>query len=176
VLERAARAYYVDDRPEMSDAEYDRSSTSWKPSKRSTPTSRPRLSYPTRRRRALAAFKKHRHLVPMLSLDTRFDDAALAAWEERNARLAPEVTNAGYTLEVKIDGQPCADVPERCSGDRATRATASKARKSRPTSRPSGTCRSVVGVRLARSDGSPRGGLLRELRFLALNAEREAAG
>src|SRR5579885_3024791 len=40
----------------------------------------------------------------MLSLANAFSDAELAAWEDRNARLVPEVRNAGYTLEVKIDG------------------------------------------------------------------------
>src|SRR5438105_3933560 len=50
------------------------------------------------------AFRKHRHLVPMLSLANAFDEAELADWEDRNARLVPEVRSAGYTLEVKIDG------------------------------------------------------------------------
>jgi len=49
-------------------------------------------------------FTKHRHLVPMLSLANAFSDAELQEWEERNARLVPEVREAGYTLEVKIDG------------------------------------------------------------------------
>src|SRR5436305_2838327 len=50
------------------------------------------------------AFKKHRHLVPMLSLANAFNEAELAEWENRNARLGPEVRTAGYALEVKIDG------------------------------------------------------------------------
>jgi DNA ligase (NAD+) len=40
----------------------------------------------------------------MLSLANAFADDELARWEERNARLAPEVREAGYALEVKIDG------------------------------------------------------------------------
>ncbi len=40
----------------------------------------------------------------MLSLANAFSEAELAEWEERNARLVPEVRGAGYTLEVKIDG------------------------------------------------------------------------
>jgi DNA ligase (NAD+) len=40
----------------------------------------------------------------MLSLANAFTEAELREWEERNARLVPEVTSAGYTLEVKIDG------------------------------------------------------------------------
>src|SRR3989440_8285986 len=35
---------------------------------------------------------------------TLFRSAELAEWEDRNARLVPEVRTAGYTLEVKIDG------------------------------------------------------------------------
>src|SRR5947209_10170101 len=50
------------------------------------------------------AFKKHRHLVPMLSLANAFNEAELAEWENRNARLVPEGRTAGYALEVKIDG------------------------------------------------------------------------
>src|SRR3989449_1000099 len=40
----------------------------------------------------------------MLSLANAFTEAELQEWEERNARLVPEVKTAGYTLEVKIDG------------------------------------------------------------------------
>jgi DNA ligase (NAD+) len=40
----------------------------------------------------------------MLSLANAFSAEELTAWEERNARLAPEVKRAGYTTEVKIDG------------------------------------------------------------------------
>src|SRR5437016_1618862 len=50
------------------------------------------------------SFKKHRHLVPMLSLANAFNEAELAEWENRNARLVPEGRTAGYALEVKIDG------------------------------------------------------------------------
>ena len=40
----------------------------------------------------------------MLSLANAFDDAELEQWEERNARLVSTVRDAGYCLEVKIDG------------------------------------------------------------------------
>ncbi len=105
LLERANYAYYVLDAPEMSDAEYDRLFRELQ----ALETSHPQLrgpDSPTHRIGAepSGAFRKHRHLVPMLSLDNAFDEAELAAWEERNARLTPEVRHAGYTLEVKIDG------------------------------------------------------------------------
>ena len=81
ILERAARAYYVDDRPEMSDAEYDvlfreLEALEARHPELKTPDS------PTQRvgSEPSAAFKKHRHLVPMLSLDNAFDSAELTAW------------------------------------------------------------------------------------------------
>jgi len=105
ILERANHAYYLLDQPEMSDAEYDRlfrelQDLESKHPELQTPDS------PTLRigGEPASAFRKHRHLVPMLSLANAFTEAELQEWEERNARLVPEVKTAGYTLEVKIDG------------------------------------------------------------------------
>jgi DNA ligase (NAD+) len=105
LIERANAAYYVLDKPELSDAEYDRlfrelQELEAKHPELQTPDS------PTHRVGAppAAAFKKHRHVVPMLSLANAFNEQELAEWEERNARLSTEVKTAGYTLEVKIDG------------------------------------------------------------------------
>jgi len=105
LIERANQAYYVLDKPELSDAEYDRlfrelQDLESKHPELQTPDS------PTHRVGAppAGAFKKHRHLVPMLSLANAFNEKELAEWEERNARLSPEVKTGGYTLEVKIDG------------------------------------------------------------------------
>lgn len=105
LIDRANYAYYVLDRPEMSDAEYDRLFRELQELEATYPELRTPDS-PTQRVGAepAAAFRKHRHLVPMLSLANAFSEAELAAWEDRNARLVPEVRNAGYTLEVKIDG------------------------------------------------------------------------
>ncbi|MBI1968146.1 MAG: NAD-dependent DNA ligase LigA [Gemmatimonadetes bacterium] len=105
LLERANYAYYGLDRPEMSDAEYDRLFRELRDLEARHPELRTADS-PTLRVGAepATAFKKHRHLVPMLSLANAFDAAELGAWEDRNARLAPEVREAGCTLEVKIDG------------------------------------------------------------------------
>lgn len=104
-LERANYAYYVLDKPEMSDAEYDRLFRELQALEGQHPELRAPDS-PTLRVGAepSPAFKKHRHLVPMLSLANAFTEAELVAWEERNARLTPDVQQAGYTLEVKIDG------------------------------------------------------------------------
>jgi len=105
ILERANHAYYVLDKPEISDAEYDRLFRELQGLETQHPELRTPDS-PTQRVGAepAAAFKKHRHLVPMLSLANAFTEAELAEWEERNARLVPDVKAAGYTLEVKIDG------------------------------------------------------------------------
>ena len=105
ILERANQAYYVLDRPEISDAEFDRLFRELQALEASHPALKTTDS-PTQRIGAepSTAFTKHRHLVPMLSLANAFDEAELQAWEERNARLVPDVGSGGYTLEVKIDG------------------------------------------------------------------------
>ncbi len=105
ILERANHAYYLLDKPEMSDAEYDRLFRELQALEEEHPDLRTPDS-PTRRvgGEPATSFRKHRHLVPMLSLANAFTEAELREWEERNARLVPEVKAAGYTLEVKIDG------------------------------------------------------------------------
>jgi DNA ligase (NAD+) len=105
LIERANYAYYVLDKPEMSDAEYDRLFRELQELEGKHPELRTPDS-PTQRVGAepATAFKKHRHLVPMLSLANAFNEAELAEWENRNVRLVPQVRTAGYTLEVKIDG------------------------------------------------------------------------
>ena len=105
LLERANHAYYVLDKPIMSDAEYDRLFRELQ----ELEAAHPELHTPDSPTHRIGAepsekFRKHRHLVPMLSLANAFSEAELVEWEDRNARLAPEVRTAGYTLEVKIDG------------------------------------------------------------------------
>ena len=105
LIERANQLYYVADQPELSDAEYDRLFRELV----ALETSHPELASPdspTQRVGAgpASALAKHPHRRPMLSLDNAFDAAELAAWEERNARLNPDVVGSAYTAEVKIDG------------------------------------------------------------------------
>ncbi|HEY3934793.1 MAG TPA: NAD-dependent DNA ligase LigA [Gemmatimonadales bacterium] len=104
-IRRANRAYYELDAPELSDAEYDRLFRRLQ----QLETEHPSLATadsPTLRVGGAPAthLPKHTHLRPMLSLANAFSDDELAAWEQRNAKLAPEVRNAGYIVEVKIDG------------------------------------------------------------------------
>ena len=104
-IDEANRAYYVHDAPTISDAEYDRLFTELRALEEADPALRTSDS-PTQRVGAepASALTKVTHRRPMLSLANAFDSAELAAWEERNARMAPEVRTGGYMLEVKIDG------------------------------------------------------------------------
>jgi DNA ligase (NAD+) len=104
-LDRANHLYYVADEPEIPDAEYDRLFRELQ----ALEAAHPELATPdspTRRVGAppASALGKHTHRRPMFSLANAFDGAELAAWEERNARINPDVPGAGYTTEIKIDG------------------------------------------------------------------------
>jgi DNA ligase (NAD+) len=105
VLTRANYEYYVLDRPTMSDLEWDRLFRELRQLEERFPDLRTPDS-PTLRVGAPPAAKleKTAHIAPMLSLDNAFDFAELEAWETRNARIAAEVREAGYTAECKIDG------------------------------------------------------------------------
>ncbi len=104
-IERANYAYYVLDAPEITDAEYDRLFRELQ----ALESANPELQLPdspTQRVGAevASALAKYTHRRPMLSLANAFSDDELSAWEERNARIAPEVRRDGYSVEIKIDG------------------------------------------------------------------------
>ena len=105
-LERASREYYVLDRPSLSDRDYDLLFRELQSLEEAHPQLRSPDS-PTMRVGAepSSALAKHTHLVPMLSLGNAFDEAELAAWEERASRLVgEELQHDGYVTELKIDG------------------------------------------------------------------------
>jgi DNA ligase (NAD+) len=104
-IERANYAYYVLDAPEISDAEYDGLFRELQALEEAQPELRTPDS-PTQRVGAApaSALEKYTHRRPMLSLANAFTPEELAAWEERNARIIPEVRRAGYSAEIKIDG------------------------------------------------------------------------
>jgi DNA ligase (NAD+) len=104
-LNRANRAYYVLDAPEMSDAEYDRLFRELQGLEAAHPELRTADS-PILRIGAepQSALRKYRHHIPMLSLANAFSDEELDAWEARITRISPQVRSSGYQLEVKIDG------------------------------------------------------------------------
>ena len=104
-LDRASYEYYVLDQPRLSDAEYDRLFHELK----AIEDAFPELTTPDSPTQRVGAepssqFRKVEHLAPMLSLGNAFDEDELRQWEERNARIAGEVREAGYVVELKIDG------------------------------------------------------------------------
>src|SRR5215210_8873369 len=90
-IDRANHAYYVNDAPEISDAEYDGLFRELQALEAAHPELQSPDS-PTQRVGAIAttALAKHAHRRPMLSLANAFSTQELTAWEERNARNAPE--------------------------------------------------------------------------------------
>ncbi len=104
-IERANYAYYVLDTPEISDSEYDGLFRELQALEASHPEVFSPDS-PTQRVGApvAGALAKYTHKHLMLSLANAFSTEELVAWEDRNARLAPEVREAGYATEIKIDG------------------------------------------------------------------------
>jgi DNA ligase (NAD+) len=104
-IERANYAYYVLDAPEITDAEYDRLFRELQALEAAHPDVFS-ADRPTQRVGAAvaSALAKYTHKRPMLSLANAFSAEELSAWEDRNARLAPEVRSAGYATEIKIDG------------------------------------------------------------------------
>jgi DNA ligase (NAD+) len=105
-LEQASYEYYVLDRPEISDKEYDRMFRELQELEREHPELRTADS-PTVRVGAppQSSLPKHTHLVPMLSLGNAFNDDELRQWAERIRRLVGEDGGrSAYSAELKIDG------------------------------------------------------------------------
>ncbi|MFN9204359.1 MAG: NAD-dependent DNA ligase LigA [Gemmatimonas sp.] len=105
-LARAQHEYYVLDQPVLSDQEYDRLFRELQTLEQAYPALRTEDS-PTQRVGApvQSAFRTHRHLVRMLSLDNAFDQAELVAFEQSIERIVGDaVHRSGYTVELKIDG------------------------------------------------------------------------
>ncbi len=103
-IRRHDRLYYLLDRPEISDAEYDELFRELE----ALETRFPRLRTPDSPTRRVAgepaeAFPEVRHAAPLLSLESLPDEAALRAFIERVEReLGRE--NPGYCFEPKFDG------------------------------------------------------------------------
>src|SRR5687768_15792006 len=105
-IERATYEYYVLDRPEISDKEYDLLFRELQDLERANPELRTADS-PTLRVGAppQSSLPKHTHLVPMLSLGNAFNDDELRQWAERLTRLVgDDAAKSGYSAELKIDG------------------------------------------------------------------------
>jgi DNA ligase (NAD+) len=104
-LERASYEYYVLDRPEISDLQYDRMYRELCDLEEQHAELRT-LDSPTQRVGAppQGQLAKHAHLLPMISLGNAFDDDELREWETRLTRLVGEDPQRTYTAELKIDG------------------------------------------------------------------------
>jgi len=97
--------YYQLDAPEISDADYDELLRELRDLERAHPELVSAES-PTQRVAGAPSvlFSSVRHLTPMMSLDDAFGVEELRAWFDRMARSTPEVTDAEFVSELKIDG------------------------------------------------------------------------
>ena len=104
-LNRQARLYYMEDAPEISDAEYDRLFRELQALEAAHPDEAPRDS-PSRRFGAPPAegFSEVEHRVPMLSLDNAMDAEELRAFDERIRRMLEREAALAYVIEPKLDG------------------------------------------------------------------------
>ncbi len=103
-LERHNRLYYVEDHPEIDDAEYDRLFEELLALEAKHPELASADS-PTQRVGAapLPEFAEVRHRTPMLSIANAFDEEAVRAFDRR-VREALEVDAVEYAAEPKFDG------------------------------------------------------------------------
>ncbi len=96
--------YYVEDAPEVSDAQYD----AWMRELRELEASHPEMltpDSPTQRvgGKPKEGFAKVPHSRPMLSLDNAYDEAELREWDRRVHELAGK-EKIDYVYELKLDG------------------------------------------------------------------------
>jgi len=103
-LERHNRLYYVEDAPEITDAEYDRLFRELQALEEAHPELRTDWS-PTARvgGTPLSEFLPVRHKTPMLSISNAFEAEEVEAFDRR-AREALGVTSIEYAVEPKFDG------------------------------------------------------------------------
>ncbi|ADV81102.1 NAD-dependent DNA ligase LigA [Terriglobus saanensis] len=104
-IEHHEHAYYVLDKPEISDAQYDALVNLLK----ALETEHPELvtpESPTQRvgGKPREGFAKVAHSRPMLSLDNAYNEAELRAWAERVTTSLPASDAVEYTCEYKLDG------------------------------------------------------------------------
>ncbi len=110
--------YYVLDRPEITDAQYDALYRELMQLEETHPELVTPDS-PTQRvgDQPLKEFRQVRHPVPLYSLDNAFDEAELRAWEKRIQRILQqegiEDARPEYFAEIKIDGLAVSIVYEK---------------------------------------------------------------
>ena len=105
-LRRHDVLYYVEDRPEISDAEYDRLLRELRELEAAHPDL-VRPDSPTQRVGAPirgTGFPPFPHRVPMLSIENAMDEAEFRAFDERVRRLLQTDEPIAYAGELKLDG------------------------------------------------------------------------
>lgn len=103
-IARHRKLYYLDDAPELSDADYDRLERELL----EIEARRPDLVTPDSPSQRVggeagAAFSPFAHAIPLLSLDNAYGDEELRAWAERLER-ALDAPARGFSVEPKVDG------------------------------------------------------------------------
>jgi len=181
-IERANRQYYVEDAPELSDAEYDALMRELAGLEEAHPELRASDS-PTQRVGAVPAggFAEVRHERPMLSLSNAFGEDELRAFDARVRRglglpPAPEPTpELRYVVELKIDGLAVSLRFEQGRLARgATRGDGATGEDVTPNLRTISTIPTVLQEPL---DVEVRGEVyMPRSEFARINAEREEAG
>jgi DNA ligase (NAD+) len=187
-LRRHEHLYYVQDAPEISDAEYDALMNELK----QIEAERPELltpDSPTQRvgGKPAEGFQKVRHSRPMLSLDNVYSAEELAAWEARVRELAGEMP-VEYMAEFKLDGLSAAlrYEPTEDGGSRLTTGiTRGDGQTGEDVTSNIRTIRSVplsISAALLKKAGLPQAfevrgeAVMPEAAFLRLNEEREQLG
>jgi len=97
--------YYVEDSPEISDAQYDALMNKLK----KLEDEHPELVTPDSPSQRVGGkpkegFAKLPHSRPMLSLDNAYNEAELRAWEQRVRDALPSTEKVRYVCELKLDG------------------------------------------------------------------------
>ena len=97
--------YYVEDAPELTDAQYDALMNKLK----KLEAEHPELVTPDSPSQRVGGkpkegFAKMPHSRPMLSLDNAYNEAELRAWEQRVRDALPSTEKVRYVCELKLDG------------------------------------------------------------------------
>ena len=181
------RLYFLEDRPEVSDAEYDRLFRELRALEDAHPD-KIRPDSPTRRVGAApdavgsaespASFAPFVHRVPMLSIDNAMDETEFRAFDERVRRLLQTDDPVEYAGELKLDGAALELVYER--GDLVAAATRGDGRTGEDVT---GNIRhvSTIPARLASDDPPERASVRGEVvlprrAFERLNRQRLERG
>src|ERR1700729_1572087 len=97
--------YYVEDSPELTDAQYDARMNSLK----KLEAEHPELVTPDSPSQRVGGkpkegFAKLAHSRPMLSLDNAYNEEELRAWDQRVRDALPSTETVRYVCELKLDG------------------------------------------------------------------------